>query len=462
MKSQEALDCDVLVVGGGVTGVAAATAAARGGARTILLENKPFVGGNATTGLCLHSFVSRYGEHVVFGLAQELVDRLIERGGAVGHVPYGDFVHSVTPVDGDLFRIQATELLADAGVVVLYGVNALDVETDGNGCISAVNVAMKNRVRPIKAKAVVDCSGDADVAVAAGAEFRKGDGKTGKMQPVSMLLRCFGTDNQKIYDAIGAERVARAKRADYPDEIPVYFRGSFSKWNDIVLRDKIFHNRDHMVFFNTVWHNQINVNTTAVFGVDGTDPLALSRATVDLTRQAARIGEFLKANVPGFEGAYYVPAVFAGVRETRNVVGLYEMTREDIEVGRNFDDGIGQACFPVDIHDPDTGQASFVQIGGDGTYDIPLRALIPAGLNNVLVAGRCISADHVAHGATRNMAPCLTMGEAAGVAAAMAAERGVSIPRLDVPKLRAELARRGVRIGPDSPKATDDPSPVLA
>lgn len=450
MTSEEGLDCDVLVVGGGVTGVAAATAAARGGARTILLENKPFVGGNATTGLCLHSFVSRYGEQAVFGMAQELVDRLIERGGAVGHVPYGDFVHSVTPVDGDLFRIQATELLAEAGVTVLYGVNALDVQTDGDGSISAVNVAMKNRVRPVKAKAVVDSSGDADVAVGAGANFRKGDRKTGKMQPVSMLLRCFGTDNQKIYDAIGAERVARARRADYPDEIPVYFRGSFSQWNDVVLRDKIFHTKDHMVFFNTVWHNQINVNTTAVFGIDGTDPLALSRATVELTRQAARIGEFLKGNVPGFEGAYYVPAVFAGVRETRNIVGLYEMTREDIELGRKFDDGIGQACFPVDIHDPDTGQASFVQIGGDGTYDIPLRALIPAGLTNVLVAGRCISADHVAHGATRNMAPCLTMGEAAGVAAGMAVERGVAIPQLDVPALRAELARRGVRIDADS------------
>jgi hypothetical protein len=199
-----------------------------------------------------------------------------------------------------------------------------------------------------------------------------------------------------------------------------------------------------------------------VFGVDGTDPLAISKATVELTRQAARIGEFLKAHVPGFEGTYYVPAVFAGVRETRNIVGLYEMTREDIEEGRKFDDGIGQACFPVDIHDPDTGQASFVQIGGDGTYDIPLRALIPAGLKNMLVAGRCISADHVAHGATRNMAPCLTTGEAAGVAAAMAAEGGVEVPALDVGALRAELSRRGVRITSDGTPSLRDADSALA
>jgi hypothetical protein len=443
--NREALSCDVLVVGGGVTGVAAATAAARSGANTILLENKPFVGGNATTGLCLHNYITRYGDQKVFGIAQELVDILIERGGAVGHVPYGDFVHSVTPVDGDLFRIVATEMLAEAGVTVLYGVNAVGVEAE-DGVISAVQVAMKNTIRPIYAKTFIDSSGDADIAVAAGAKYRKGQKNTGKMQPVSMLLRCFGTDNQKIFDAIGEGNAGVAKRADHPDPIPVYFKGSFAKWNDIVLRDGIFPNKDHMVFFNTVWSNQINVNTTAVFGVDGTDPLALSRATVELTRQAARIGEFLKANVPGFEGAYYVPAVFAGVRETRNITGLYEITESDIVAGRKFDDGIGQATFPVDIHDPDTGQASFVQIGGDGAYDIPLRAMIPAGLRNTLVAGRCISADHVAHGATRNMAPCLTMGEGAGVAAAQAAAAGVDIPDLDIAALQTELRSRNVML----------------
>ncbi|HEX7301051.1 MAG TPA: FAD-dependent oxidoreductase [Solirubrobacteraceae bacterium] len=451
--SPEALQCDVLVVGGGITGVAAATAAARGGASTVLLENKPFVGGNATTGLCLHSYITRYGEQAVFGIAQELVDRLIERGGAVGHIPYGGFVHSVTPVDGDLFRIVATEVLAEAGVVVLYGVNAVGVESD-DGTVKAVQVAMKNQLRPVHAKTVIDATGDADVAVAAGAQYRKGEERTGKMQPVSMLLRCFGTDNAKIFEAVGEGDAAWATRPDYPDPLPVYFRGSFGRWNDLVLRDKIFPNKDHMVFFNTVWPNQINVNTTAVFGVDGTDPLAMSRATVELTRQAARIGEFLKANVPGFEGTYYVPAAFAGVRQTRNVLGHYEITRADIEAGREFEDGIGQGCFPVDIHDPDTGQASFVQIGGDGTYDIPLRSLIPTGLSNVLVAGRCISADHVAHGATRNMVACLTSGEAAGVAASIAAERDGEVPAIDVGELQQELARRGVRLSSGSMAST--------
>lgn len=441
MRNDE-LKCDVLVIGGGVTGVAAALAASRGGASTILLENKPFVGGNATTGLCLHAFKTKLGEQVVFGIGQELVTDLIERGGAVGHIPYGEHYHSVTPVDGDHFRILATEKLAEEGVVVIYGVNAVGVDAS-NGTISAVHVAMKNRVRPIQAKVVIDSSGDGDVAASAGAEFRMGNEQTGKMQPVSMLLRCFGTDNEKVAKAMCDSTVARAAKRDHNDPFPVYFRGSLSKWNDQVLQEKLVPNRDQMVFFNTVWPNQLNVNTTAVFGIDGTDPVAVSRASAQLVRQAARIGEFLKQNVDGFQGIHYVPAAFAGVRETRNIKGHYQLGKDDVLAGRKFEDSIGEGCFPVDIHDPDTGQASFMEIGGDGSFGIPYRCLIPEGLNNLLVAGRCISVDSIAHATTRNMGACLVTGEAAGTAAAMAAAQDVDVASLDVSALQAEIRKNG-------------------
>ncbi|WP_167577974.1 FAD-dependent oxidoreductase [Ammoniphilus sp. YIM 78166] len=440
------LDCEVLVIGGGVTGIAAATAAARSGVKTILIEAKPFVGGNATTGLCLHNYITKLGRQVVFGMAQEIVDRLIKMGGAVGHIPYGDFVHSVTPVDGELFRVLSTQLLAEAGVTVLYGTNVIGVEAEG-GKIQSVQLGVKGGVRTVRAKTYIDASGDADVAVMAGANYRKGDKETGKMQPVSMVLRCFGTNNQAIADAIAVRQPAMATRADHPVPFPVYFNGAFSQWNDIIRENNIFPNEDHKVFFNTVWPNHINVNTSAVVGVDGTDPLALSRATVELTDQIYRISQFLKDHVPGFEDAYFVPSVFAGVRETRNIEGLYEINDEDVNSGRKFEDTIGQICFPVDIHDPDTGQAYFYQIGDDGAFDIPLRSMIPKGLSNVLVAGRCISATSYAHGATRNMAPCLVMGEGAGVAAALAVKDNVDIPELNVPKLQECLEERGVFLG---------------
>jgi hypothetical protein len=438
--------CDVLIIGGGVTGVAAAVAAARAGAKTMLLEIKPFVGGNAVTGLCLHNYISKNGRQHVFGIAQELVDRLIERGGAVGHIPYNSWVHSVTPVDGDHFRMLSTEMLAEAGVQVIYGAQVVGVDAE-NGKIKHVVAALKGGLCKIKAKAFVDSSGDADVAAFAGATFRKGDVVTGKMQPVSFLLNFHNVDTKKIAAAIAVSPPAMATRPDVEGEFPVYFNGTFSKWNDVVKKEGIFPNQDHIVFFNTVWPHRINVNTTAVFNIDALDPAAMGVATVQLVRQAEKIGKFLKKNVPGFENSYFSPSIFPGVRETRNIHGLYEITDQDCLNGQKFDDTVGQICFPVDIHDPDTGQAHFYQIGGDGAMDIPFRAMLPIGLSNTVVAGRCVSATHYAHGATRNMAPCLVMGQAAGTAAAMAAASNVALPALDVRKLQARLLADGVFLG---------------
>jgi hypothetical protein len=440
------LEFDVIVVGGGVTGIAAALAAAREGARTALLEARSFVGGNATTGLCLHSFVSRYGRQEVFGLAQEIVDRLVEREGAVGHVPFGGFVHSVTPVDGDIFRIVVTELLAEAGVTILYGAQVVDVDAS-EGRVHHLTVALKGGLRRFSAPTYVDASGDADVAVAAGADFRRGDRVTGKMQPVSMVLRCFGTENARIAEQFADSPPAMATSARHPEPFPVYFNGTFARWNDQVLEQGLFPNRDHKVFFNTTSPHNVNVNTSAVFGVDGTDPLALSRATVQLTRHLGRIADFLRDEVPGFQNAYFMPAAFAGVRETRHIAGHYELTEDDVNEGRKHEDTVGKVCFPVDIHDPDTGQASFFEIGGDGSFDIPYRSLVPVGVDNVVVAGRCISANNFAHGATRNMAPCLVMGQAAGTAAALAVSGGTAFADLDVPALQDRLRRANVWAG---------------
>lgn len=440
------MKCDVLVIGGGVTGVAAAVAAARAGAKTVLLEIKPFVGGNAVTGLCLHSYISKNGRQHVFGLAQEVVDRLKARGGAVGHIPYGGFVHSVTPVDGDQYRMLSTLMLAEAGVRVIYGAQVVGVNAT-NGHIDSVVTAIKGGLRNISAKAYIDSSGDADVATFAGATSRQGARDTGKYQPISFILNFHHVDTNKIADAIAVTKPAMATRPDFDGEFPVYFNGTFSKWNDIVLSQGIFPNKDHMVFFNTVWPHRINVNTTAVMDVNGLDAEALGRATSDLIAQADRIGEFLQKHVPGFEGSYFTPSIFPGVRETRNIDGLYEITDADCLEGRKFEDTIGQVCFPIDIHDPDTGQARFYPIGDDGAFDIPYRAMLPKGLDNTVVAGRCVSATHMAHGATRNMAPCLVMGEAAGVAAAMAAEQGVGLPEVNVGKLQERLLQNGAFLG---------------
>ncbi|MGG5888816.1 FAD-dependent oxidoreductase [Falsiroseomonas sp. HC035] len=440
------LTYDVVVVGGGVTGVAAGIAAARTGAKTVVLEPRPFVGGNATTGLCLHSFLTRDLRQTVFGIAQEMVDRLIAVGAAVGHIPYGGFVSAVTPVDGDWFRIVAAEMLSEAGAQVIYGASVVEVERSGDA-ITGLRTAMKGGLRMVRGASYVDTSGDADIAAFAGCPTRKGEAGTGKMQPVSMLMHFHNVDTKVIAATLGEVAPAMATRPDHPEPIPVYFNGTFSAWNDVIERDGIFPNRDHKVFFNTVWPNRVNVNTSAVFGVDGTDPLAMSRAMQDLTRQCVRAGNFLKQHVPGFADSYFVPQVVAGVRESRNIVGRYELSKEDVLEGRKFDDTVGQICFPVDIHHPDTGQAYFVDIGDDGAFDVPYRSLLPQGVDNLVVAGRCLSATHFAHGATRNMAPCLVTGQAAGTAAAMAAKRNAPLAGLDAGELQAKLAKDGAYLG---------------
>ena len=251
------LDYDVLVVGGGVTGVAAATAAARGeGGRWHSRILKLFVvGGNATTGLCLHNYITKDGRQVAFGMAQEIVDRLMEMGGAGGATSRftASSVQSL-PWTESSSGFHRTEILDEAGVTVLYGVNVVGVEAH-DGYVEGVRCAVKGGVRTIRARTYVPRLklADADVAVFAWANRGKGERATGKMQPISMLLRCYGTDNKRIAEEIAVSEPAMATRPDHPVPFPVYFNGSFSKWNDVRLEEGKSPSKDDKVFFNTVF-----------------------------------------------------------------------------------------------------------------------------------------------------------------------------------------------------------------
>lgn len=442
---------DVLVAGAGVTGIAAALAAARQGARTILLEPRPFIGGNAATGLCIHTYLTKDGRQVVYGIAQEIVDRLVELGGAVGHVPLPDgYVHSVTPVDADLFRMETTAMLAQAGVLILYNTALVGAQSQG-GEVRRVRVASKSRLGYLNAKVFIDATGDADLSVMAGAQCREGWTGSGAMQPVSMMLRAVGVDTQRACDALAERPPAYATKKGVDKPFPVYFHGTFKRWNKILRDTGVYEHDNHQFWTNTVWPNQLNVNASRLAHVNGNDPLSLSRATVELTAQLQKLSQFLKAHVPGFENASFIPNAFVGVRETRNIKGLYEINEDDIRAGRKFDDSVGQACFPVDIHHPDGKTQEHIDIGGDGAYDLPYRSLVPVGFGNLLAAGRCISVSEYAHGGTRNMAPCMTTGEAAGIAAALSAATNMACPDLSITRLQSKLTEAGVHLREKSP-----------
>lgn len=434
---------DVLVAGGGVAGLTAAIAASRQGARTVLVEPRPFVGGNAATGLCIHTFFSKQGKQVVYGIPQEIVDRLVHLGGAVGHVPTnGDYLFAVTPVDADYFRTETTAMLAESGVTVLYGTTSVAADAQ-DGVVKSVTVCSKDRLYRLRAKTFIDATGDADLAFQAGAECREGWDERGSMQPVSMMLRAVAVDLPKACAALAESRPIYASKPG-TGSFPVYFHGTFRRWNAILRDMGVYDHDNHQFWTNTVWPNQLNINATRLPGINGNDPVDLSRATLELTRQARGLADFLRRHIPGFEHALFLPNAFVGVRETRNIRGQYEINEDDIRVGRRFEDSIGKACFPVDIHHPDGKSQQHIDVGGDGTFDLPYRALIPRGYRNLLAVGRCLSATPYAHGATRNMAPCMVTGEAAGVASALAVRLGISCEGLPVPLLQDALRACGV------------------
>jgi hypothetical protein len=272
------------------------------------------------------------------------------------------------------------------------------------------------------------------------------------MQPVSMMLRAVGVDTQRACDALAERPPAYATKKGVDKPFPVYFHGTFTRWNEILRDMGVYDHDNHQFWTNTVWPNQLNVNGSRLAHVNANDPISLSRATVQLTAQLQKLSQFLKQHVPGFENASFIPNAFVGVRETRNIKGLYEINEDDIRVGRKFADSIGQACFPVDIHHPDGKSQEHIDIGGDGAYDLPYRALLPVGFANLLAAGRCISVSEYAHGGTRNMAPCMTTGEAAGVAAAMSAASNTACPELSIAKLQSNLRDAGVYLGEKQPQ----------
>jgi hypothetical protein len=325
-------------------------------------------------------------------------------------------------------------------------------ESDG-GEVRKVRVASKSKLGFLKAKVFIDATGDADLCALAGAEYREGWSGTGAMQPVSMMLRAVSVDTHRACEALAELPPAYAQKKGIDKPIPVYFHGTFRRWNQTLRDLGVYDHDNHQFWTNTVWPNQLNINASRVANVNGNDPLSLSRATVELTSQVQKLSRFLRSHVPGFEQASFIPNAFVGVRETRNIKGLYEINEDDIRVGRKFNDTVGQACFPVDIHHPDGKSQEHIDIGGDGSYDIPYRALVPAGFGNLLAAGRCISATEYAHGATRNMAPCMTTGEAAGVAAALSAKSNTPCPELSIDLLQSHLRAAGAYLGEARPAA---------
>lgn len=449
-----AADTDVLVVGGGPAGLGAAVGAADAGARVVLAERYGFLGGNATAALVmpLMSFHTRRsargapdtakllptdhgpGDPIIAGALKRLLERLVRAGGAI---PPSLETGYVVPFDPEWFKLCALDLLDEAGVLFLLHAFAADVVRDPQrgGRISGVVFETKSGPIVVRARVIVDCTGDGDVAARAGAPFEIGryDGLT---QPMTLMFRVVDFE--------------RAAFEAYVREHPGEWRGVHGLWGLVrqaSAAGELSLPREDMLFFATPHEHEVSMNSTRITRVLGVDVWDLSYAEWCGRQQMRQIAAFLRKYVPGFERAYVAQSgVQIGVRETRRILGDYQLTAEDVLRARKFDDAIARGAYPVDIHNPDGKGTVLRHVPLGEAYDIPLRCLLPRDVENVVVAGRCISGTHEAHSSYRVMPIVMATGQAAGVCAAMAAKRGCAPRAVAVREVQRELIRQGASL----------------
>ncbi len=448
-RAQVAGEADVLVVGGGPAGLGAALGAAAAGAQVILAERYSFFGGNATAALVmpLMSFHTQHppaefsagvetllppdhgpGDPIVAGIVVKLLDRLIKAGGALAPSLQTGYV---VPFDPELFKLVALELLDEAGVQFLL--HAFASAVIGDGRVEGAVFETKSGPVVVRARAVIDCTGDGDVAAHAGAPFEVGRADDGLVQPMTLMFRMVEFEREAF--------------AEYVRQHPREWRGVHGLW-DLIRRaseaGELRLPREDMLFFATPHAREVSVNSTRVTGTLGTSVWDLSYAEWQSRLQMRQIVAFLRRYVPGFERAYLAQSgTSIGVRETRRILGDYQLTGDDVLAARKFDDVIARCSYPIDIHNPRGAGTLLQRLPPGEAYDIPLRCLLPKGVESLLVAGRCISGTHEAHSSYRVMPVAMALGQAAGVCAALAARRRVAPRAVPHREVQRELARQG-------------------
>lgn len=412
-------EADVLVLGGGPGGVGAAIAAARNGARTILVERFGSFGGTWTAGILSAVMPFPY----VRGIFLEVVEGLARQG---GWSAWDEKSGSGGTYDSETAKVVLDKLVVDAGVIPYFFVLVADVILEGDR-VTGVIVESKEGRQVILGKQIIDASGDGDVSVRAGVPYEQGRESDGAVQPMTMIFKMDGVDT---------ERALEAKKAD-PD---------FTKaWQAAKARGEVTVPREDVLAGANPRPGQWNFNTTRIVGKDGTKVRDVTEATIEGRRQVAEVAAFMRKNIAGFENATVseTPS-HIGVRETRRISGDYTITAQDIIDVVPFDDCIARGDWFIDIHSP-TGEGTQRIHPPEGKwYEIPFRSIRARGIANLLVASRCLDSTHEAHAAIRITPQVMAIGQAAGTAAALCVKNGLSSTRdLDASVLRETLREQG-------------------
>lgn len=414
---------DVIVIGGGPAGFAAAVNSARNGARTMLVEQSGDVGGVATTGLMSHWTGNTSG-----GFYEELLENSYD--------PLQDREMPARQViNPEKLKGVMLDMLEAAGVILELYTFACDVIIEDN-LVKGIIVESKSGREVIFAEIVIDASGDGDIAAKAGVPYNKGREEDGKMQPMTLMFKVGGVDLSRGVFPGGFEESFEVPNGDL----------------QTLGREQLPFPAGHVLLYRSSLPGIVTCNMTNCIEVDGTNAEDLTKATKECRKQIPIIVEFLKKEVPGFENCYVISsASIIGVRETRHFKGEYTLTKEDILEAKIFEDWVvTKAHFNFDVHnisgsglDATGAQREFKQNKG---YTIPYRSLLPTVIDNILLAGRDISGTHLAHSNFRVMPICVNMGMAAGIAAALCVKKHMIPRKLDVREIQRILLDNGVTI----------------
>lgn len=455
-----AKEFDVVVVGGGPGGIPAAIAAARGGARVLLVEKNGYLGGNLTIGLPLLGFLDKDGRTVIRGIAQEIVDDLQNYKTSYGYAAGSHLAcpmhNSVTLYDHEIFKFVAFHKVLDAGVEVLLHTEVIAANVE-NATLRSIMLLGKGWTIEVSARIFIDATGDGDVAYLAGASYEMGQKGTGVLQPPTLMFTVANVNVEKAIQFVedDPEQMVLCDTTEVgpgfdaaffrknPNHVMVGMRKLFTKLRE---EGKLPINRDTLIYIRSLLPGEVHLNCTRQLGTDGSDVFSLTKAEIEAHFQIEQFVETLHKYVPGFEQCYITqiyPSL--GIRETRRFKGIKQLTEEEVMQGIIHDDAIGIGSYIIDIH---MGEGSGTIVKRIPPYGLPYGITVSSEIEGLMFSGRCASMDAVVMSSARVMPICMAIGEGAGTAAAIAIKERISPRRVDTERLREVLLKNNVLITP--------------